>query len=513
MGWTDLLADPPAGFSPMSAEALTTTIADIRDRLTRNEFRDEAAVSLGIVIPVLQDLGWPVRDMTVVTPQYAIQGRRVDYALIGRYSTPSVLLEVKRVGNIEVGEEQLFAYAFRQGTPIIVLTDGRSWRLYLTTGEGSFEDRRFASVDLVEDDPEQGASALRRYLSRESVLDGQARKHAETDLDSRWRQRKAEEALPSVWSRLAADRGGPLVELVRSQVRDECGITPSAESVVSFLRDAPTERHPEPIPRPILAPRPAPTPTPAPPQGRASFTLGGSTRSFGTNTELLAAVFSDLALRDATFLERFAATRPGRKRVSRSLDDLDPGRRKTHAHLPGGWWVDAGMPNKGGLIEKACQVAGFEFGRDLVVDFRKRRPSSPSPSPPPPREGRPVQGSRYSFTLRGETQRFRTGADLMTAIFAAFAKNDAGFCERFGKRHKGAKLVYVARRPKDLYPEHPHLVKSSARELPGGYYLGTHMGSAKKEQLIRFACEVAGLTFGRDLTVELPVARRAQKQA
>jgi len=495
----------------MSAEALTATIADIRDRLRRNEFRDEAAVSLGIVIPVLQDLGWPVRNMTVVTPQYSIQGRRVDYALIGRYGTPSVLLEVKRVGRIEVGEEQLFAYAFRQGTPIIALTDGRRWRLYLTTGQGSFEDRCFSVVDLVEGDPEQGASALRRYLSREEVLDGQAKKHAEADLESRWHERRAEEALPSVWDRLAEDREGPLVELVRSRVRDECGIAPSAESVVRFLRDTRTERPPAPTPRPAPAPRPAPTPTP--PQGGASFTFRGTTLSFRTNTELLAAVFSDLAQRDESFLERFAATQSGRKRVSRTPDGLDPGRRKAHARLPGGWWIDAGMPDKGRLIKKACQMAGLEFGRDLVVHFRKRRSSPASPTLQPRREARQVHEGSYSFTLHGETQRFRTSADLIAAVFTAFAKKDPGFCERFGERHRGRKLVYVARSREELFPRHPHLAKSAARELPGGYFLGTHMGSARKEELIRWACEVAGVEFGRDLTVELPVAQRAKKQS
>ena len=379
----------------MSAEALTTTIADIRDRLRRGEFPDEAAVSLGIVIPVLQDLGWPVRNMTVVTPQYAIQGRRVDYALIGRYGTPSVLLEVKRVGKIEVGEEQLFAYAFRQGTPIIVLTDGRSWRLYLTTGEGSFEDRRFASVDLVEGDPEQTASALRRYLSRESVLDGQARKHAETDLDSRWRQRKAEEALPSVWSRLAEDRDGPLVELVRSSVRDECGITPPAESVIRFLRDARPERDSAPLLRP----------------GRTAHP------------------------------DR-AATPPQRQRS---------------------------------------------------------------------RDRRSGEG-RYSYTLKGDTRRFRTSGEMMAAIFAAFAKNDAAFCERFRKRRSGREREYVARSREELFPGQPRLWKSNAWELPGGYFLGTHMGNPQKEDLIRVACEVAGLKFGRELTVELPVAHRTKKR-
>lgn len=494
----------------MSAEALTATIADIRDRLRRGEFPDEAKVSQGIVMRVLNDLDWPVFDTTVVTREYSIQGRRVDYALIGKFRTPSVLLEVKRVGNIEVGEEQLFAYAFRQGTPIIALTDGRSWRLYLTTGEGSFEDRRFAAVDLVEGDPEQNATALRRYLSRESVLDGQARKRAEADLDSRWRQRKAEEALPSVWSRLAEDRDGPLVELVRSRVQDECGIAPSAEAVVSFLQDTRMERHPAPIPRPVPAPRPAPTPTR--PQGGTSFTLDGATRSFRTNTELLAAVFSDLARRDAAFLERFAATQSGGKRVSRTPDDLDPGRRKAHARLPGGWWIDAGMPDKGRLIQKACQVAGLEFGRDLVVRFRKRRSSPASPALPPRREARPVHEGSYSFTLHGKTQRFRTSADLLAAIFTVFAKNDPKFCEQFGVRHRGRKLVYVARSREELFPRHPHLAKSAARELPGGYFLGTHMGSPRKVELIRWACEVAGVRFGQDLTVELPVAQRAKKQ-
>lgn len=495
----------------MSAEALTATIADIRDRLGRNEFRDEAAVSLGIVIPVLQDLGWPVRNMTVVTPQYSIQGRRVDYALIGRYGTPSVLLEVKRVGRIEVGEEQLFAYAFRQGTPIIALTDGRRWRLYLTTGQGSFEDRCFSVVDLVEGDPEQGASALRRYLSREEVLDGQAKKHAEADLESRWHERRAEEALPSVWSRLAEDRNGPLVELVRSQVRDECGIAPSAEAVVSFLQDTRMERHPAPIPRPVPAPRPAPTPTR--PQGGASFTLDGATRSFRTNTELLAAVFSDLARRDAAFLERFAAAPSGGKRVSRNLDDLDPGRRKAHAQLPGGWWIDAGMPDKGRLIEKACQVAGLAFGRDLIVRFRKRRPSPPSPPRPAPREDRQVQDGPYFYTLDGETRRFRKSAHLLGAIFAVFAEKDPRFCEEFRRRHRGRTREYVAKSPEDLYPGSPHLAKSEFRELPGGYFIGTNMGTAKKMDLIRWACDVARVEFGRDLKVELPVARRAKKQA
>ena len=102
---------------------------------------------------------------------------------------------------------------------------------------------------------------------------------------------------------------------------------------------------------------------------------------------------------------------------------------------------------------------------------------------------------------------------MMAAVFAAFAKSDAAFCEQFRKRRSGRERAYVARSREELFPGQPRLWKSNAWELPGGYFLGTHMGNPQKEDLIRVACEVAGLKFGRDLTVELPVARRAKKQA
>ena len=43
---------------------------------------------------------------------------------------PLVLIEVKRGGNIEGAERQLFEYAFHHPTPILILTNGRLWRFF-----------------------------------------------------------------------------------------------------------------------------------------------------------------------------------------------------------------------------------------------------------------------------------------------------------------------------------------------------------------------------------------------
>jgi len=51
----------------------------INKRLQRGKFISEAAVSQGILLPVLHELGWPVFDTSIVIPEFSLEGRRVDY--------------------------------------------------------------------------------------------------------------------------------------------------------------------------------------------------------------------------------------------------------------------------------------------------------------------------------------------------------------------------------------------------------------------------------------------------
>lgn len=355
----------------MSKETLTKAIASVRDGLRRGAYPDEAKVSQGIVMRVLDALGWPVFDTGVVVREYRIKGRRVDYALIGKFDRPAVLLEVKRVGKIEVGEEQLFEYAFHEGAPLIVLTDGRHWWLYLTSGQGSYEDRRFAGADLQGDGPERSAEILMRYLDRGTVLSDESRRRAETDYDAIRNRRVAEGALPAVWRRLKEDVDGPLVRLISSEVEKECGVAPSGDIVISFFGD-----------RGGLVPeRVAPIPIPEPTESRTPqksdgpwFRIDGMTRICRSGAEVIVGVFTTLAKRDPTFLDRFAAAQSGRLWISKDCRKFTGG-AGGHHELRDGWWIDTHRtnPSKIPAIQRACEVAGITYGRDLTVNLPSRR--------------------------------------------------------------------------------------------------------------------------------------------
>ena len=63
------------------AMELTQHLEEIRSGIKAGRFPNEASVSQGIVLRLLMALGWPTWDTQVVWPEYALEGRRVDFAL------------------------------------------------------------------------------------------------------------------------------------------------------------------------------------------------------------------------------------------------------------------------------------------------------------------------------------------------------------------------------------------------------------------------------------------------
>lgn len=49
-------------------------IKDTKEKLKQNAFVSEAAVSQGILLPALLELGWPVFNTSVVIPEYSVEG-------------------------------------------------------------------------------------------------------------------------------------------------------------------------------------------------------------------------------------------------------------------------------------------------------------------------------------------------------------------------------------------------------------------------------------------------------
>jgi predicted type IV restriction endonuclease len=154
---------------------LEEVIQAIRIKLEKG-FPNEAEVSQGAVLPILQACGWNTYDTTdEVCPEYATQdNQRVDHALlIG--GKPLIFIEVKhRLDNdrsLDKGIEQVLKYAYDEGVPVAVLTDGDAWLFYWPAAtERQYADRLAQAIRLTRTEPTEAATILRKYLQKSPDL-------------------------------------------------------------------------------------------------------------------------------------------------------------------------------------------------------------------------------------------------------------------------------------------------------------------------------------------------------
>jgi predicted type IV restriction endonuclease len=376
--------------------ALGDVIRRIQTAMQSGQFVNEAAISNGVVLPILHELGWPVFDPSVVAPEFTLEGRRVDFALCHPRTRPVVFVEVKQPGRSEGADRQLFEYAFHLGVPVAVLTDGNEWHFYLPAGQGLYQERRVYKLDLSERSLEESEARLTRYLAYDAVSSGEAHRSAQEDYAGLRRGREIEETIPQAWRKLLEDRDELLVDLVSDQVESLCGFKPEPDSIIAFLQQQlalaqstgvlggpRTSTRPSPAAAPAA---PAGTPekvprrtrTSAPASGATGFTIRGVQTQTRNAKDTLIRFFEAVARQDETFYERFAALpRHGRSRrfLARNREDLYPGRPDlatdySHQIAPG-WWIGTnyGSAQIAGIIEIACGVAELAFGQDVVVQM------------------------------------------------------------------------------------------------------------------------------------------------
>lgn len=382
--------------------ALEPTITDIISRLRQGLFPNEQSISQGIVLRVLQQLGWESWDTTVVWPEYQTGEGRADFALCHPPTKPTIFIEVKGPGKAEEGVRQALDYAFHSGgVQFVVLTDGKTWSFYLTMEQGSYEERRVFKLDLFERETAEASAVLDRYLNRTRVQSGEALETARLEYRSRNRSVQARAAIPEAWKELVEKGDELLVDLLTDAVESKAGIRPDPDDVTEFLvsllkpvilQQAPSSM-PRTIPRqpglPVTALPSVALPVSSPRQTSAEPTVSTSSRS-GTLTvrgkafrynnaiEALATILRELAVADPTFLQR-CAQHPDvqgrlRKYLGRTPDELYPHRedlREMIESLPGGWLLATNLNNltKINIIKAAAEVAGLHYGRDVSVEF------------------------------------------------------------------------------------------------------------------------------------------------
>ena len=150
-------------------ETLQQRIADNGATLRENETRTRMA----LIDPLLQALGWDTSDPGLVTPEYDVNGRRADYALLGQNGMPAATLEAKKLGApLSTHLMQMLTYSNSAGIDYAGITDGNSWELYEVFRRGQLEERRMLNVRIAETPAHKGALQL-LLLWRPNLVSGQ----------------------------------------------------------------------------------------------------------------------------------------------------------------------------------------------------------------------------------------------------------------------------------------------------------------------------------------------------
>ena len=265
---------------------------------------------------------------------------------------PIAFIEVKQIGQSDGAERQLFEYAFHDGVPLAILTDGREWNFFPPGEQGDYGERRVYKLDIVDRDVKECSERLERYLLHSAVASGAAIQAARDDYRNVSKDRQMLAALPKAWHQIIADEDEMLLEIVADRVESLCGFKPDPDMVATFLKDSVAGRVASPAPqaRPLAQSVQRPVPatsqvasksveqppyTPAPravlgprtatPHGQTGFSFEGQFHPARNAIDTLRQVFDLFIKRDATFGERFAGLpKHGRTRryLARDANDL-----------------------------------------------------------------------------------------------------------------------------------------------------------------------------------------------
>jgi len=231
-----------------NTDKLTSAIETARHTLInrREVLRKEPHVESYLIEPILDSLGWNVRDYNKVDKRFEIGSKEVDYALLINRNAVA-FIEAKRLENLTPkGQEQLFGYARKYNIDhsfyLLVFTDGEVWQFYLPSGPGvSNRDLLFCEFNIKTDDIDEIADNLKRFLSYETATGN----HALNIVNDEWKKFKgiqtAKAQFPDFWNELTANptEAGSLCKLVSKLFREASGHELSPKQIAQLIESHP----------------------------------------------------------------------------------------------------------------------------------------------------------------------------------------------------------------------------------------------------------------------------------
>jgi hypothetical protein len=190
---------------------------------------DEAATKQFVVLPILQGLGWNTQSVNEVRPEFPIENRKVDFSL--HVNDSLIFIEVKRIGeDLERHEKQLLEYSFLRGIEFAILTNGTLWWFYLPMKRGDWQTRKFATLDLSQQDSLHVAQKFVDLLSKENA--GTLENAEEV-----YRSKSIADTLPAAWNKLITQPDLTLIERLSETTKQICGYSPETDEIKHFLKE------------------------------------------------------------------------------------------------------------------------------------------------------------------------------------------------------------------------------------------------------------------------------------
>lgn len=274
--------------------SLEKTLSDVVGKLRENRFLTESAIATGVVLRVLNDLNWSVFDPAVVWPEYSTGIERVDFALCEPPEKPRVFVVVKRPGGIEDGVKQSLEYAFRTDVPLLILTDGKIWRFYLSGEQDDHDREAISMLNLFESSVSKSSATLRTYIERSRVARGEALDTAREEYEIQNRRARSRRQIPEAWISLVDNSDELLIELVADAVESQAHVRPENVDVINFL----AALHRPIAPSPIVPAAPVKNKAFQPANVSRRRTRRGTLRILGENIEYNSAADAERIILD-----------------------------------------------------------------------------------------------------------------------------------------------------------------------------------------------------------------------
>lgn len=126
-------------------------------------------------------------------------------------------------------------YSFQKGVKLAILTNGLSWWFYLPFREGNWEEKKFYTIEIYDQESKDIVQKFEDFLSKENVISDIAINKAENLYKSRQKSNLIKETLPMAWEKIITEPDETLIDLLADTTERLCGYRPDNKAVEYFL--------------------------------------------------------------------------------------------------------------------------------------------------------------------------------------------------------------------------------------------------------------------------------------